>query len=147
MNLFLLHELESGRRAYFFDKGLRFACRQCGACCVGEPGTIYVAEAEIETIAASLNLSVYVFTEQYLYPFKDSYSIKEDDQGRCLFFDQGCTIYPIRPLQCRTFPFWFCNLRSEDRWRHTKSQCPGIGSGRYYSQSEILKMIQESMPF
>lgn len=147
MNLIPLDKLNPADRSYFFDHGLRFNCQQCGACCVGEPGTIYVANAEIGTIAASLNLSVDDFTQRYLYPFKDSYSIKEDDQGRCLFFDQGCTIYPIRPLQCRTFPFWFSNLRSENRWRHIKSQCPGIGSGRRYTRSEILKMIQESMPF
>lgn len=134
-------------RSYFFDQGLRFACRQCGACCVGESGTIYVTKAEIEIIAASTHLSMDEFKAQYLYPYKDSFSIKEDKQGRCLFFDQGCTIYTTRPLQCRTFPFWFCILRSEKRWHHIKRQCPRIGSGRLYTRSEILKMIQKSLPF
>lgn len=147
MKLISLDKLNPAHRSYFFDQGLRFACRQCGACCVGEPGTIYVTEAEIEVIAASMHLSVDKFKVRYLYPFKDSFSIREDKQGRCLFFDEGCTIYTIRPLQCRTFPFWFCNLRSENRWRHIKRQCPGIGSGRLYTRSEILKMIQESIPF
>jgi Fe-S-cluster containining protein len=142
-----LDSLNTVSKSYFFDQGLRFACRQCGACCVGEPGTIYVSKTEIEVIAASTHLHVDQFKRQYLYPFKDSFSIKEDKQGRCLFFNEGCTIYTIRPLQCRTFPFWFCNLRSEKRWRHIKRQCPGIGSGRLYTRSEILKMIQKSIPF
>lgn len=145
MTIVTLDNLE--HRSYFFDQGLRFACQQCGACCVGEPGTIYVAKAEIETIAASLNQAVDKFTAQYLYPFKDSYSIKEDERGRCLFFDDGCTIYPIRPLQCRTFPFWFSNLRSRHSWQKIKRQCPGIGRGRCYSRSEILERIRQSMPF
>ncbi|MGD9217408.1 MAG: YkgJ family cysteine cluster protein [Desulfobacteraceae bacterium] len=134
------------KRSYFFDQGLRFTCTKCGACCVGEPGTIYVTGAEIEIIAASLNRSVDAFTAQYLYPYKDSYSIKEDEQGRCLFFDEGCAIYAIRPLQCRTFPFWFSNLRSQHRWQQIKCECPGIGRGRLYSREEIIKLAQESMP-
>jgi Fe-S-cluster containining protein len=112
---------------------------------VGESGTIYVSRSEIETIAGSLHQSVDAFTGQYLYPYKDSYSIKEDEQGACLFFDNGCTIYNIRPLQCRTFPFWFCNLRSEQAWRHIQRQCPGIGHGRLYSRKEILDFIDQTM--
>jgi hypothetical protein len=131
-------------RSYFFDQGLRFSCRRCGGCCVGEPGTIYVSRPEIEKIAAFLELSVGRFTRQYLYPFRDSHSIKEDEHGRCLFFENGCTIYDIRPLQCRTFPFWFSNMRSEARWRRVARQCPGIGRGRLFAKTEILDMINKS---
>lgn len=133
-------------RSYFFDQGIRFACIKCGACCVGDPGTIYVSPSEIETMAAGLGQSVEAFTGQYLYPYKDSHSIKEDERGRCLFFENGCTVYNIRPLQCRTFPFWFCNMRSQRTWRHIQSQCPGIGYGRLYSRREILALIAQSMP-
>ncbi len=135
------------QRSYFFDQGLRFACQQCGGCCVGEPGTIYVSQAEIEVISATLDLPIEVFTARYLYPFRDSFSIKEDDRGRCLFFDDGCTIYDMRPIQCRTYPFWFSNLRSQERWRAVEGQCPGIGRGRRFAKSEILDMIQKSMLF
>ena len=114
---------------------------------MGEPGTIYVSPTEIETIAASIDLPVDDFTAQYLYPFRDSYSIKEDARGRCLFFDEGCTIYDIRPVQCRTYPFWFSNLRSEDRWHSVERQCPGVGRGRLYSRDEIVDLIQKSMLF
>lgn len=138
---------ELGQRPYFFDRGIRFACQQCGACCVGEPGTIYVSGKEIKTIAGHLKRPVDEFIAEYLYPFKDSYSIKEDEQGRCLFFDDGCTIYAIRPLQCRTYPFWFSNMRSRKSWRLIESQCPGIGSGRLHLKSEIFEMIIQSMPF
>jgi len=143
----LIHLGELARRSYFFDQGIRFSCTQCGACCVGEPGTIYVSQSEIEVIADSVGQAVQDFIDQYLYPFKDSYSIREDDAGRCLFFENGCTIYPIRPLQCRTFPFWFSNLRSEKHWLRIVRQCPGIGHGRWYTRSEIIVMIKESIPF
>jgi len=132
-------------RPYFFDAGICFECRQCGQCCVGEPGTIYVTKDEIASLAAHFQMSRAEFTERYLYPFKDSFSICEDPQGRCLFFDNGCTIYPLRPSQCRTFPFWFSNLRSESKWRRIEAACPGIGHGRRYSRDEILAIVRTTL--
>lgn len=133
------------RRPYFFDAGIRFECRRCGQCCTGAPGTIYVSADEIRSLAGHLGLTVELFTERCLYPYKDSYSIKEHADGRCLFFDDGCTIYPQRPHQCRTFPFWFTNLRSETSWRAIAAHCPGIGQGRRYSRSEIIRVVQTTL--
>lgn len=131
-------------RCYFFDEGLQFTCVQCGTCCTGAPGTIYVASDEIQTIAAVLNITEQAFVSDYLYPYQNSYSIREDSQGRCLFYDQGCTIYHHRPLQCRTFPFWFDNIRSENRWQRIARQCPGIGQGRRYSKDEIIALALQT---
>jgi Fe-S-cluster containining protein len=132
-------------RPYFFDAGIHFQCQQCGACCTGDPGTIYVSRVEIVSLAAHLHLPMDEFIRRYLYPFKDSYSIGEHEDGRCLFFDSGCTIYPQRPHQCRTFPFWFSNLRSEEQWRQIREACPGIGQGRLYSRDEILAIIRTTL--
>jgi uncharacterized protein len=133
------------QRPYFFDAGIRFQCQQCGGCCTGAPGTIYVTRVEIVALAAHRQLTVEDFTRHYLYPFKDSFSIGEHADGRCLFFDNGCTIYPIRPGQCRTFPFWFSNLRSESRWRELEKKCPGIGRGRRYRRDEILAIVRTTL--
>lgn len=129
-------------RAYFFDAGIRFECQQCHQCCVGAHGTIYVTADEIVSLSGHLHLSTTEFSEHFLYPYKDSYSIGEHPDGRCLFFDNGCTVYPLRPNQCRTFPFWFSNIRSEERWRATAKACPGIGRGRLYLRDEILAIVQ-----
>lgn len=131
-------------RSYFFDVGIRFACRSCGACCTGDPGVVRVSERELAEIAAFLVKPVSCLAEDYLDRWQDGFRIKEDDAGRCLFFDNGCRIYPARPNQCRTFPFWVANLRSEARWHHIRSQCPGIGSGRLYTKNQILDMVSRS---
>jgi uncharacterized protein len=133
------------RRPYFFDAGIRFQCQQCGRCCTGAPGTIYVAPDEIVLLSAHLHLAEDEFIRRYLYPFKDSFSIGEHPDGRCLFFDNGCTVYPVRPGQCRTYPFWFDNLRSESRWREIEKKCPGIGQGRRYSRDEILTIVRTTL--
>ena len=133
------------RRTYFFDSGLRFACQRCGKCCTGTPGSIYVGSNEIHPIASYLGLSASRFLRTYTYPFKDSRSIGEDKDGNCLFFDGGCKIYPVRPLQCSTFPFWFSNMRSELRWRDVSRQCPGIGEGPLFDGSLIMEIALKTM--
>jgi uncharacterized protein len=138
-------EARFSNRAYFFDQGLCFACLRCGACCTGAPGTIYVGPGEIALIADLLKLPLAVFMDRYLYPFKESFSIREDSLGNCLFFKNGCAIYAVRPLQCRTFPFWFDNLRSETRWLETARRCPGIGQGRRYRKDELVEMARGTM--
>jgi len=137
----MLKQPTLNQRPYFFDAGIYFACRRCGACCTGDPGTVYVSDMEVNNLARHFKINTADFIRRYLYPFRDSYSIREDTQGHCLFFDNGCTIYNLRPRQCRTFPFWFENLRSENRWQKIASQCPGIGSGRLHSRQEILALL------
>ena len=125
-------------RTYFFDNGLRFACQRCGQCCTGAPGSIYVGPEEIERIASYLQIKASRFLELYTYPFKDSHSVREDSDGRCLFYEEGCRIYPVRPLQCRAFPFWFDNVRNRQRWQAISRQCPGIGIGQLFDREQII---------
>ena len=133
------------QRSYFFDEGIRFECRRCGACCTGDPGVVCVNAEEIADIAAYLGMSVSQVVGMFLHPWENGHRIKEDGNGRCLFFTDGCRIYSVRPMQCRTFPFWFANLRSESRWNKIDRQCPGIGSGRRYTKDEILNILKSSM--
>lgn len=133
------------QRPYFFDDGIRFACRRCGACCTGAPGVVRVDEPEIAGIAAYLGIPAAGVVEDCLFPWENGHSIKENPDGSCLFFRDGCRIYPVRPRQCRTFPFWFANLRSQARWESIRSECPGIGTGRLYNRDDILDILQNEI--
>ena len=133
------------QRSYFFDDGLFFECRRCGTCCTGEPGIVYVQADEVARIARYLDQTVASFTAAYLFPFRKSFSIREHADGRCRFYQHGCTIYPVRPRQCRSFPFWFENMRSLKKWRQVCRACPGIGHGRHYSKAEILEIINAAL--
>jgi uncharacterized protein len=65
-------------------------------------------------------------------------------QGRydCIFLQQSdnrrvCSVYPVRPLQCRTWPFWEGLLATPDNWASASQTCPGINTGPTHSRSSI----------
>jgi len=132
-------------RSYFFDEGIFFSCLNCGACCTGNSGTIYLTEEEISAIADFLQISVSECKEKYLFPFRDSYSVKEKENGDCIFYHTGCKIQTVKPNQCSSYPFWLENLRSNYKWKQTKASCPGIGKGKLYSKEEILAIVEKSV--
>jgi uncharacterized protein len=129
------------RRPYFFDGGIQFECRQCGHCCTGAPGLVRVSEKEILAICGFLGIRPDEFAPRYLHLSMGGYSIREDQKGRCLFYENGCRIYGVRPIQCRTFPFWVKNLRNEKTFRDIEEECPGIGKGRLFTKEEILAFM------
>jgi Fe-S-cluster containining protein len=133
-------------RPYFFDKGIRFECLRCGGCCTGEPGIVYADRMELEQIAMYLEIPFDVLEERFTNAFLNGYTIREVDDGRCIFYENGCVIYPVRPLQCSTFPFWFQNMRSPKAWKETCQRCPGIGRGTLFTKEEILERVAESYP-
>ncbi len=133
-------------RPYFFDAGLRFECTGCGQCCTGAPGTVFMNAPTADRIAAHLKLTRAAFLKAYAYPLRDGHSLREKPNGDCVFYaDNKCAIYSVRPTQCRTYPFWPENLRSEAAWRRTCGECPGIGGGRAHGREEILARVQESL--
>jgi hypothetical protein len=89
-----------------------FHCRRCGACC-SWPGTVTLAPGEPEAIADHLNLPLSAFLDRFttLAPNRTALVLADaPSTTRCIFLsaDNSCAIYPVRPLQCRTFPFsWF----------------------------------------
>ena len=113
---------------YSFDSNACFTC--AGACCRGESGYIWAKYNEIEDMADFLELSVEDFAKMYLRKVGHRYSLTEkkvdESDYACIFFSlekKQCTIYPVRPRQCRTFPFWEQFKANEEEVR---KECPGI---------------------
>jgi polar amino acid transport system substrate-binding protein len=71
-------------------------------------------------------------------------SLREKANGDCIFFDKaaGCTIYPVRPRQCRTWPFWESNIKTPEDWEETRQMCPGSGKGDLIPAEEITRRLQ-----
>lgn len=125
----------------WYANGLRFQCTQCGDCCTGAPGFVWVNQEEIEAIAAEIGEDdLDKFERDYVLKIGAQRSLKEFPNGDCVFFDsekRTCKVYSVRPRQCRTWPFWDSNLNSPEEWQRTCEVCPGSGRGKLYVVEEI----------
>ena len=133
-----------GRDAWY-QAGLRFECTQCGRCCGGAPGYVWLTREEIAKIAGFLGLELKTFVRQYVRRVGFKHSLIEKANLDCVFlrFVEGksiCAIYPVRPLQCRTWPFWQSNVQSSRAWQQACRMCPGSGQGPLVPQ-EIVKQL------
>ncbi|MHC2070763.1 YkgJ family cysteine cluster protein [Bremerella sp. T1] len=130
----------------WYQDGLQFECTQCGGCCTGGPGYVWVNAAEIAALAEVTDMTIEQFESVYVREVGLRKSLKEYSTGDCVFLDtesKGCTVYSARPRQCRTWPFWDSNIKSPEDWQDTCDFCPGSGKGRLYSLDEIQDRASE----
>ncbi|MDH5648359.1 MAG: YkgJ family cysteine cluster protein [Gammaproteobacteria bacterium] len=128
---------------------VRFECTGCGRCCTGSHNTHYieVSSKEQRAIQEFLAVSSSWFRKRYLVPVaEDMTGIAILDTGSCTFLkkDNTCKIYPVRPKQCQTYPFWPEIMHSPVAWNREKLYCEGIGKGEPISTVKIKKLIRES---
>jgi len=127
----------------WYQNGLKFECTQCGHCCTGRPGYVWIKVEDMHRIAEFLGIRVREFTRKYARKIGDRFSLVEAPNGDCIFFESGCKIYPVRPTQCRTFPFWKENLEKPGNWQQAAKECEGMNRGRTYSEEEIDALLLE----
>ncbi len=129
--------------APWYCDGLRFECTRCGGCCRGEPGYVWVDDMEAALIARNLGLDAAEFARTYLRKVSGAHSLHELANGDCIFWSPaGCRIYAVRPVQCRTFPFWHEYVGSPRGWAVAARRCPGVNRGRLYLPAEIEHMVE-----
>jgi len=130
----------------WYQDGLRFTCTQCGNCCTGDPGTVWADEEELEQIAEYLGKSTGEIRLMHVRLMGNRISLAEFANGDCTFFDpqtRKCNIYPVRPRQCRSWPFWNSNLQNAETWKETQKVCPGAGRGEFVSLEEVERRASE----
>ena len=127
----------------WYKDGLRFRCTRCGSCCTGQPGYVWVNDEEVADIAEFRGEKLEEVEGLYTRRVGRKRSLREKANGDCVFFDRaaGCTIYKVRPRQCRTWPFWESNVRTPEDWQRTCEVCPGSGQGDLISAEEITRRL------
>ena len=131
-------------KSKWYKDGLRFECTQCGNCCTGEPGFVWVNMEELTALADFLGEPLDQVMAVYTRLTKKGISFREKENGDCIFYDQkkGCTIYSVRPRQCKTWPFWKSNVETPQNWDHICQICPGSGKGELFSEEEITRRVK-----
>jgi hypothetical protein len=110
---------------------------------------VWFTEAEGRGIAKEVGVAEDVFYRDYAHKIGGAWSLQERRTRHgldCIFLDRKtipgkaiCGVYRARPTQCRTWPFWPENLRSEKTWETVKrvTPCPGMNTGKLYPVEEI----------
>ena len=129
----------------WYRDGLRFECTQCGKCCTGDPGVVWVTDAELAAIAKFIKQPLDEVEKMHTRKYRGRRTLREKANGDCVFYDpqRGCTVYPVRPPQCRTWPFWDSNLDTPADWERTVRSCPGSGQGELIPVEEITRRMRE----
>jgi Fe-S-cluster containining protein len=132
----------------WWQDGLRFSCARCGACCGREPGTVSFTQNELAAMSSSLNISEDEFKLLYTWRKYGGLSLREETNYDCVFLLKndpypGCRVYPSRPAQCSSFPFWPEILKSSNSWDEYARSCPGMNNGEFHRGDEIFKIVLE----
>ena len=134
---------DSADQPWYAD-GLAFTCTQCGDCCTGAPGYVWLTDDELDALAAHLGRPVAEVRDLHTRSARGKRTLRERANGDCVFYDRkkGCTVYPVRPAQCRTWPFWESNLETPEDWKRTCDTCPGSGTGEVIPVEEISRRLR-----
>jgi uncharacterized protein len=109
---------------------MRFACQPgCTKCCEHQ-GFVYLTEDDLLRLALHLGMSAPDFERRYVFRTRNVLRLRVPRHAQCEFLkDGGCSVHDVKPMQCRTFPFWPELVGSRRKWHSTGDWCPGIGQG------------------
>src|SRR5579884_206445 len=121
----------------------RFECQKgCTNCCT-QKGHIFLTEEDISRIAAHLRLHPKAFEKRYVCRGKYGPRLTLPRSQSCHFLvEGGCGIHEVKPLQCRTFPYWPENVASRSAWKKLRNYCPGIGVGPLVQIQAVREQAQ-----
>lgn len=103
-----------------------FTCEKCGECCKVD-GYVYLKKGEAEKIAQYIAIPVDEFKRKFTDWRMLQGRVLKQVGTECVFLvDRRCVVYPARPVQCSSFPYWKHVINDSDEWEHLKTFCPGV---------------------
>lgn len=119
------------------DFNFRFECQpECTNCCT-QDGDVFLIGEDVTRIAGYLKLSEADFRERYCESEGDL-RLTIPDGNQCHFLaGGGCGIHAVKPLQCKTFPFWPEYVKAKRVWKNLGKTCPGIGVGPIVDRAQV----------
>ena len=107
-----------------------FICTQCGFCCHGET-TVSLDPEDQERMIAALAMERDEVSRNYWRIRGTTVQMKTED-GHCIFYDQGCTVYQGRPWRCAQWPLVPALLQDSENFTIISESCPGINKTHTY---------------
>ncbi|MFB0523848.1 MAG: YkgJ family cysteine cluster protein [Candidatus Bathyarchaeia archaeon] len=130
-----------------YPRHIRFLCDKCAKCC-GDTNervrTILMLKSESARISKETGLSIGEFSERAggFEPY--TYHVRKTQNGKCVFLKGNlCSIYEIRPLICRFYPFKLENIGNDRYVFSCTDECPGIGNGNRLDKAFYENLFAE----
>jgi Fe-S-cluster containining protein len=128
-----------------YPKNVSFVCNQCGRCCGDTEDRvrhIMLLKTDVASISNELLLKSHEFAEKISDFEPYIYEMKKTEDGKCFFLENNlCTIYEIRPLICRFYPFQLENLGNNRYSFSYTNKCTAIGKGPRQKKAFFEKLF------
>lgn len=146
----------SVKAVFEYPKNIRFMCSRCGKCCGDTEKKIrhiLLLRSDVDRISKETLLNNNEFAEKSIGSKPYVYEMKKTESGSCFFLkDNLCSIYNIRPLICRFYPFPLEYLGNNKYYFSYTKRCPGIGKGILLNKvffedlfNEMLRAMEENI--
>ena len=128
----------------FYKKGLHFECKKCSVCCGKSPRMVYLSKRDLLELSSFFKISPNDFCQKYCrwvnyYYGATVLALKEKKNYDCILWQQGCSAYKARPIQCSTYPFWTWMIEDKSLWDECAQECPGMNTGPLWPAEIIEK--------
>lgn len=140
-----VNDQERYLQPFYKRQRLHFECTQCGVCCTGNQDYyVHVSPDEVEKIRHFLGISHAWFKRRYMLRLDEQNWGLRSEHERCVFLtDAGrCRIYPVRPVQCCTYPFWPEVLKTAKAWQREAGRCEGINRGAVVPAARVSAALR-----
>jgi Fe-S-cluster containining protein len=95
-------------------------------------------------MADFLRLSAKAFEEQYVIRYRRTLRLRKPRKSQCHFLtESGCSVHPVKPVQCRTYPFWPELVEDAAAWQQEAQRCPGINKGELVQIGTACEVAHE----
>ena len=139
---------------FTYPNNLLFDCNKCGLCCGDtkqKTRHILILTSEANDISTKINLPVENFAEQIKDKTPYCYEMKKPKESKCYFLkDNQCSIYTLRPLICRFYPFELKFDRNKNLHVFDFTfECPTINKGKIMTEKdfeELFALAKERLP-
>ena len=131
---------------FTYPKHVRFRCERCALCCgdtEDKVRSILLLKTEADRISRKTSIGIDEFAERIKGSEAYVYRMRKSEDRKCPFLkENSCSIYQIRPLICRFYPFQLKNLRNGGyAFSHT-DECPGIGKGPWLERDFFERLFR-----
>lgn len=117
-----------------------FDCHRCGNCCRVGHGQVWFEESDLPAMARAFGIAQDAFVQRFVRRIGDRLSLMENADGSCSLLDgdSHCSIYEIRPKQCRDFPFWPQLTEGSRALELAAGYCQGM---QRYPSAKVLNQV------